>query len=132
MSLWVKVRPGQSRIGTWTLGNPPRSVRALKRSQGVARGRHVIAPRDRSGQRGSGGHFGDLAGVPVIRSETTTGRGEKVFVEFEEEHLAISFEECVKRGTAKIALDEDTSINAAPRELQEEYELAQVSGDRED
>ena len=30
-----------------------------------------------------------------------------------------------------LPLDEDTSINAAPRELQEEYELAQVSGDKE-
>jgi hypothetical protein len=33
--------------------------------------------------------------------------------------------------TANIALDEDTSINAAPKELQEEYELALVSGDEE-
>jgi len=31
----------------------------------------------------------------------------------------------------KTALDEDTPINAAPRELQEKYELAQVSGDKE-
>ena len=68
----------------------------------------------------------------VVLCDSVTFPIEKVFVEFEEEHLAISFEECVKRGTAKIALDEDTSINAAPRELQEEYELAQVSGDRED
>ena len=36
--------------------------------------------------------------------------------------------EGVKTETATIALDEDTSINAAP---QEEYELAQVSGDKE-
>jgi hypothetical protein len=43
----------------------------------------------------------------------------------------ISFEEGVKTGTADIAPDEHTSINAAPRELQEEYELAQVSGDKE-
>jgi hypothetical protein len=56
---------------------------------------------------------------------------EKVFVEFEDEHLAISFVEGVKTETATIAIDEDTSINAAPRELQEEYELAQVSGDKE-
>ena len=39
--------------------------------------------------------------------------------------------EGIKTETAIIALDEDTSINAAPRELQEEYELAQVSGDKE-
>ena len=56
---------------------------------------------------------------------------EKVFVEFEDEDLAVSFEECVKDGTARIVLDEDTSINAAPKELQEEYELALVSGDEE-
>jgi hypothetical protein len=36
--------------------------------------------------------------------------------------------EGIKTETAIIALDEDTSINAAP---QEEYELAQVSGDKE-
>ena len=43
----------------------------------------------------------------------------------------MSFEDCVKNETARIALDEDTSINAAPKELQEEYELALVSGDKE-
>ena len=68
----------------------------------------------------------------VVLCDSMTFPIEKVFVEFEYEHLAISFEDCVKTGTAKIALDEDTSINAAPGELQEEYELAQVSGDRED
>ena len=56
---------------------------------------------------------------------------EKVFVGFEDEHLAISFVGGIKTETAIIALDEDTSINAAPRELQEEYELARVSGDKE-
>ena len=48
-----------------------------------------------------------------------------------DEDLAVSFEECVKDGTTRIALDQDTSINAAPKELQEEYELALVSGDEE-
>jgi hypothetical protein len=48
-----------------------------------------------------------------------------------DEDLAVSFEECVKDGTARIVLNEDTSINAAPKELQEEYELALVSGDEE-
>ena len=48
-----------------------------------------------------------------------------------DEGLAVSFEECVKDGTARILLDQDTSINAAPKELQEEYELALVSGDEE-
>jgi hypothetical protein len=51
---------------------------------------------------------------------------EKVFVGFEDEHLAISFVGGIKTETAIIALDEDTSINAAPHELQEGYELAQV------
>jgi hypothetical protein len=32
-----------------------------------------------------------------------------------DEDLAVSFEECVKDGTARIVLDEDTSINAAPK-----------------
>ena len=41
-----------------------------------------------------------------------------------DEDLAVSFEECVKDGTARIALDEDTSINAAPKELQEEIDAA--------
>jgi hypothetical protein len=68
---------------------------------------------------------------PVVLCEAVTFPIEKVFVEFQDEDLAISFEECVKRGTATILLDEDTSINAAPKELQEEYELALVSGDKE-
>ena len=67
----------------------------------------------------------------VVLCDSVTFPIEKVFVEFEDEHLAISFVESVKTETATIALDEDTSINAAPRELQEEYELAQVSGDKE-
>src|ERR1700730_7621365 len=67
----------------------------------------------------------------VVLCDSVTFPIEKVFVEFEDEHLAISFVEDVKTGTANIALDEDTSINAAPKELQEEYELALVSGDEE-
>src|SRR5260370_35472386 len=67
----------------------------------------------------------------VVLCDSVTFPIEKVFVEFEDEHLAISFVEGVKTGTANIALDEDTSINAAPEELQEEYELALVSGDEE-
>ena len=64
----------------------------------------------------------------VVLCDSVTFPIEKVFVEFEDEHLAISFVEGIKTETAIIALDEDTSINAAP---QEEYELAQVSGDKE-
>ena len=56
---------------------------------------------------------------------------EKVFVEFEDKDLAENFELCVKDGSAEIVLDEDLSINAAPTELREEYELALVSGDKE-
>ena len=67
----------------------------------------------------------------VVLCNSVTFPIEKVFVEFEDEHLAISFVEGVKTGTANIALDEDTSINAAPKVLQEEYELALVSGDEE-
>ena len=67
----------------------------------------------------------------VVLCDSVTFPIEKVFVEFEDEHSAISFVEGVKTGTATVALDEDTSINAAPRELQEEYELVQVSGDKE-
>ena len=67
----------------------------------------------------------------MVLCDSVTFPIEKVFVEFEDEHLAISFVEDVKTGTANIALDEDTSINAAPKELQEEYELALVSGDEE-
>jgi hypothetical protein len=67
----------------------------------------------------------------VVLCDSVTFPIEKVFVEFEDEDLAVSFEECVKDGTARIVLDEDTSINAAPKELQEEYELALVSGDEE-
>ena len=66
----------------------------------------------------------------VVLCDLVTFPIEKVFVQFEDEHLAISFVEGVKTETATIALDKDTSINAAPRELQEEYELAQVSGDK--
>ena len=67
----------------------------------------------------------------VVLCDSVTSPIEKVFVEFEDEHLAISFVEGVKTGTANIALDEDTSINAAPKGLQEGYELAQASGDKE-
>ena len=67
----------------------------------------------------------------VVLCDSVTFPIEKVFVEFEDEHLAISFVEDVKTGTVNIALDEETSINAAPKELQEEYELALVSGDEE-
>src|SRR4029077_5284906 len=54
----------------------------------------------------------------VVLCDSVTFPIEKVFVEFEDEDLAVSFEECVKDGTARIVLDEDTSINAAPKELQ--------------
>ena len=64
----------------------------------------------------------------MVLCDSVTFPIEKVFVEFEDEHLAISFVEGIKTETAIIALDEDTSIDAAP---QEEYELAQVSGDKE-
>src|SRR5258708_34159188 len=67
----------------------------------------------------------------VVLCDSVTFPIEKVFVEFEDEHLAISFVEGIKTETAIIALDEGTSINAAPRELQEEKELAQVCGDKE-
>jgi len=51
----------------------------------------------------------------VVLCDSVTFPIEKVFVEFEDEDLAVSFEECVKDGTARIVLDEDTSINAAPK-----------------
>src|ERR1700730_1088964 len=54
----------------------------------------------------------------VVLCDSVTFPIEKVFVEFEDEHLAISFVEGIKPETAIIA-------------LQEEYELAQVSGDKE-
>jgi hypothetical protein len=54
-----------------------------------------------------------------------------VFVEFENEDLAVAFEESVIAGSAQILLDEDTSLNAAPKELQDEYKQALVSGDKE-
>jgi hypothetical protein len=56
---------------------------------------------------------------------------EKVIVEFETEDLAEEFEEAVKIGTARIVLDEDRSINAAPKEIQEEWGLALVSENEE-
>src|SRR5271166_4845709 len=46
----------------------------------------------------------------VVLCDSVTFPIEKVFVEFEDEHLAISFVEGVKTETATIALDEDTSI----------------------
>ena len=67
----------------------------------------------------------------VVLCDCDTFPIEKVFVEFEDEDLASSFEGRVKDGTAEIVLDEDTSINAAPDELREEYELASVAGDKE-
>jgi 3D (Asp-Asp-Asp) domain-containing protein len=66
----------------------------------------------------------------IVLCESLTFPIEKVFVEFETETLAIDFEEAIKSNTAQLILDEDTSINAAPKELREEYELALAAGNK--
>ena len=60
----------------------------------------------------------------VVLCESETFPIEKVFVEFEDEETAQAFEQGVNGGHAEIRVDEDTSINAAPDEVREEYELA--------
>ena len=67
----------------------------------------------------------------VVLCESETFPIEKVFVEFEDEETAQAFEQSVNGGHAEIRVDEDTSINAAPDEVREEYELALVAGDPE-
>lgn len=43
--------------------------------------------------------------------------------------LAEQFEDDVKRGVARIVLEEDRSIAAAPAEIRDEWDLALVAGD---
>jgi hypothetical protein len=62
----------------------------------------------------------------VVLCDSVTFPIEKVFVEFEDEHLAISFVEGIKTETAIIALDEDTSINAAPRAATTSTQFGQI------
>jgi hypothetical protein len=55
----------------------------------------------------------------VVLCESGAAGIEKVFVEFEDEQLAIGFERNVNEGHAEIRIDEDLSINAAPDEVRE-------------
>jgi hypothetical protein len=58
------------------------------------------------------------------------GDVELVLLDFEEAVLAARFELEQESG-ATIYVEEDYTLNAAPKELQEEYELAQLSGDED-
>ena len=69
--------------------------------------------------------------VVFCEADALTVDFEKLLVEFETEYLAINFEAAVKENSARLILDEDRSINAAPKEIQEEWELALVAGNEE-
>jgi hypothetical protein len=55
---------------------------------------------------------------------------ELILLEFEDSGLAARFELELGSG-ATIYVEEDYTLNAAPKELQEEYQLAQLSGDED-
>jgi hypothetical protein len=69
--------------------------------------------------------------VVLCNADRQTQDFEKLLVEFESQYLAINFEAAVKDWTASIILEEDTSINAAPKEIQQEWEVALVAGNQE-
>jgi hypothetical protein len=58
------------------------------------------------------------------------GDVELISLEFEDSELAARFEHELESG-ATIYVEEDYTLNAAPKELQEEYQLALASGDKE-
>lgn len=55
---------------------------------------------------------------------------ELILLEFEDSGLAARFEHELESG-ATIYVEEDYTLNAAPKELQEEYQLALTSGDKD-
>ena len=69
--------------------------------------------------------------VVYCEADSMTLDFEKVIVEFENVALAERFEDDVKRGTARIVLDEDMSIAAAPIEIREGWDVALVAGNKE-
>jgi hypothetical protein len=58
------------------------------------------------------------------------GDPELILLEFKDAGMAESFEQELELG-ATIYVEEDYSLEAAPRELREEYEAAQLSGDKD-
>jgi hypothetical protein len=55
----------------------------------------------------------------------------KLRVEFYNDTLAIRFEFLVIQETARLFIDENLSLERAPKAIREEYELALISGDSE-
>jgi hypothetical protein len=55
---------------------------------------------------------------------------EKILIEFETQALAELFEEAVRRGDAEVLIDDDISLQGAPKELRDEYVKAKTKRDQ--
>ncbi|MCE0499514.1 MAG: hypothetical protein LV481_16360 [Methylacidiphilales bacterium] len=56
---------------------------------------------------------------------------ERIMIEFEDEEIAQDFERALENNAARIIIDEDTSLDAAPEELRNEYLLCEAAGNQE-
>ena len=65
-----------------------------------------------------------------VMCRASGGDLELILLEFKDAGTAESFEQELELG-ATIYVEEDYSLEAAPRELREEYEAAQLSGDKD-
>jgi hypothetical protein len=65
-----------------------------------------------------------------VMCRASGGDLELILLEFEDAGMAESFEQELELG-ATIYVEEDYSLEAAPRELRDEYEAAQLSGDKD-
>ena len=55
---------------------------------------------------------------------------ERILIEFDDEETARDFERALEDNAACIIIDEDTSLDAAPEELRNEYLLCQAAGNK--
>jgi hypothetical protein len=55
---------------------------------------------------------------------------ERILIEFDDEETAQDFERALEDNAACIIIDEDTSLDAAPEELRNEYLLCQAAGNK--
>jgi hypothetical protein len=56
---------------------------------------------------------------------------ERILIEFDDEDAARYFEAALENDVARIIIDEDTSLEAAPEDLRNEYLLCDAAGNKE-
>jgi hypothetical protein len=56
---------------------------------------------------------------------------ERIVIEFDDEEIAQDFERAMENDAARIIIDEDTSLDAAPEDLRNEYLLCKAAGNKE-